>query len=234
MKKKNDSEEVVSLVSLWNNFGHLTAAQLEMVLKNSYNAGFRPGEVIVKQGSPASSVVFISDGLVKVYMEGSGEKNIILRLAAPGKPVLDPGLFISRRNTLTVTAVSRTEVNFVSTEILQRLSGENSSFSTGILKELSQQMFLVQNKLASVAGKRMAGRLADTLLYLSEDIFKKNEFDIVLSRKEIGEMSNMAKECVVRVLNELEEEGAVKTDSSRIIILNPDKLREISDQTSWM
>jgi len=234
MKKKNDSEEVVSLVSLWNNFGLLTAAQLEMVLKNSYNAGFRPGEVIVKQGSPASSVVFISDGLVKVYMEGSGEKNIILRLAAPGKPVLDPGLFISRRNTLTVTAVSRTEVNFVSTEILQRLSGENSSFSTGILKELSQQMFLVQNKLASVAGKRMAGRLADTLLYLSEDIFKKNEFDIVLSRKEIGEMSNMAKECVVRVLNELEEEGAVKTDSSRIIILNPDKLREISDQTSWM
>ncbi|HRR93187.1 MAG TPA: Crp/Fnr family transcriptional regulator [Bacteroidales bacterium] len=234
MKKKNDSEEIVSLVSLWNNFGLLTAAQLEMVLKNSYNAGFRPGEVIVKQGSPASSVVFISDGLVKVYMEGSGEKNIILRLAAPGKPVLDPGLFISRRNTLTVTAVSRTEVNFVSTEILQRLSGENSSFSTGILKELSQQMFLVQNKLASVAGKRMAGRLADTLLYLSEDIFKKNEFDIVLSRKEIGEMSNMAKECVVRVLNELEEEGAVKTDSSRIIILNPDKLREISDQTSWM
>lgn len=234
MRKKNNSEEIVSLAGLWDNFGHLTAEQIGMLLRNSYNAGFRPGEVIVKQGSPASSVVFISEGLVKVYMEGPGEKNIILRLATPGRPVLDPGLFISRRNTLTVTAVSRTEVNFISTDILQRFAGENIPFSTGILNELSVQMFLIQNKLASIAGKRMAGRLADTLLYLSEEIFRKNEFDIVLSRKEIGEMSNMAKECVVRVLNELEEEGAVKSDSSRIIIINPAKLREISGQTSWM
>jgi len=232
MVKKKVSEEIISPAGIWGNFSNLTSSQMALVTKNSYDAAFRPGEVIVKQGSPAASVLFISAGLVKVYIEGSGERDIILSIVTHGRPVLEPGIFTSRRNTLTVTAIKRTKVTFVSRDIINLLARQNSLFSMGLLNEFSEQMSLLQNKLASFAGKRMAGRLADTLLYLSEEIIKKQEFDTLLSRKELGEMSNMAKECVVRVLNELEDEGAIKTESSKISILNPGKLREISGQTS--
>jgi hypothetical protein len=42
--------------------------------------------------------------------------------------------------------------------------------------------------------------MADALLYLSDEIFKSDEFDMILTRQELGEMTNMAKEGVVRIL----------------------------------
>jgi CRP-like cAMP-binding protein len=41
-------------------------------------------------------------------------------------------------------------------------------------------------------------------------------------------MTNMAKECVVRILKELEDSGVIYSDSSKIKILDRDKLVQIS------
>jgi CRP-like cAMP-binding protein len=51
---------------------------------------------------------------------------------------------------------------------------------------------------------------------------------MILSRQELGEMTNMAKECVVRILKELEESGVIYSDSSNIRILDRERLTQIS------
>jgi hypothetical protein len=41
-------------------------------------------------------------------------------------------------------------------------------------------------------------------------------------------MTNMAKECVVRILKELEDSGVIYSDSSQIKIIDREKLIQIS------
>jgi CRP-like cAMP-binding protein len=41
-------------------------------------------------------------------------------------------------------------------------------------------------------------------------------------------MTNMAKECVVRILKELEDSGVIYSDSSKIKILDRERLVQIS------
>jgi CRP-like cAMP-binding protein len=53
---------------------------------------------------------------------------------------------------------------------------------------------------------------------------------MILSRQELGEMSGMAKECVVRILKELEDSGVIYSDASRIKILDREKLILISEK----
>jgi CRP-like cAMP-binding protein len=53
---------------------------------------------------------------------------------------------------------------------------------------------------------------------------------MILSRQELGEMTNMAKECVVRILKELEETGVIYSNSSKIKILNREKLIWIAEK----
>lgn len=76
----------------------------------------------------------------------------------------------------------------------------------------------------------MSGRLADALLYFSDDVFKNDEYEMILSRQELGEMTSMAKECVVRILKEFEVSGVIYSDSSKIKILNKEKLVQISEK----
>jgi CRP/FNR family transcriptional regulator len=66
------------------------------------------------------------------------------------------------------------------------------------------------------------------LLYFSDVVFKSDDYEMILSRQELGEMTNMAKECVVRILKELEETGVIYSDSSKVRILNREKLLQIS------
>jgi CRP/FNR family transcriptional regulator len=72
--------------------------------------------------------------------------------------------------------------------------------------------------------------MADALLYLSDEIFKSDEFDMILNRQELGEMTNMAKEGVVRILKYMEESKIIYSDSAKVRILDKNKLRMISEK----
>jgi CRP/FNR family transcriptional regulator len=74
----------------------------------------------------------------------------------------------------------------------------------------------------------MPGRVAETLLYLKQEIYKSNKFNVDLSRQELAEMSNMTKESLVRILQQFKESNLIKTQASEIEILDEVSLTDIS------
>ena len=84
--------------------------------------------------------------------------------------------------------------------------------------------------MVNLSQKKMPGRLAEILLYFSDEVFLTDEYEMILSRQELGEMSNMAKECVVRILKDLEDSGVVYSDASKVKILDKEKLTRISEK----
>jgi len=65
----------------WKNFQHLTKTELHKVNENRYEATFKPGEIIIKQGSPTSNALFLASGMAKTYIEGINGKNFIISIA---------------------------------------------------------------------------------------------------------------------------------------------------------
>jgi len=74
----------------------------------------------------------------------------------------------------------------------------------------------------------MPGRVADTLLYLKNDVFKTNPFTVSLTRQDLADMSNMTKESLVRILPQFKSSGLIKTQGNTIEILDESRLQEIS------
>jgi CRP/FNR family transcriptional regulator len=74
----------------------------------------------------------------------------------------------------------------------------------------------------------MPGRVADTLLYLKNNIFETNPFDFVLSKQELADMSGMTKESFIRSLKEFEDSGLIHHSRNTIEILKESELIEIS------
>jgi CRP/FNR family transcriptional regulator len=74
----------------------------------------------------------------------------------------------------------------------------------------------------------MPGRVAETLLYLKNDIYKNSKFNIDLSRQELADMSNMTKESLVRILQQFKESNIIKAQGSEIEILDESSLFNIS------
>ncbi len=214
----------------WENFKNLSDIEIKLVNENRYEASFRPGEILIKQGSPAASALFLSSGMAKAYVEGPDRNNNILDIVLPSSLIIGPGVHIDDRYAFSVAALTNVQTCFISFKIINQLIRENPEFASGMIKDLSMKSLIAHKKLVSLTQKKMAGRLAEALLLFSDEVFKRDNFDIILTRQELGELTNMAKESVVRILKELDSLGVIKSDCSKIQILDKTRLRMISEK----
>jgi len=213
----------------WANFKVLTDKELVLLEKSRYEADFRPGEMIIKQSSPASNAVFLRSGMAKIYMEGQGRKNLIVSIAKPGMMLVGPGIYTDSRYSFSVASINEAKVCFISIEVIKDLFRHNKAFAEGILKEMSMISHFYLERLLSMTQKKMPGRVAEVLLYLANEVFNANEFTTLLTRQELADMAGMAKESIVRILKDFSDEGIICSECPDIKILNKDKLQMISD-----
>jgi CRP-like cAMP-binding protein len=229
MEKPTSDHDCRTCMNRWENFKNLTEEQMLLICDHRYEANFKSGEIIFKKGSPTSSGIFLVSGMAKVFLEGLDGKNIILSIAKPGVMISGPGTYGDMRHHFTLTALTDVKACFIDMQVIKQLVHLNNTFAEGMLIDISKKSLFMYYKLIGLTQKKMPGRLADALLYLSNQIFESDEFDVILSRQELGEFTNMAKESVIRILKDLEDDGLISSNCSRIKILNKSKLQMISE-----
>lgn len=217
----------VNCIHGWGNFTTLTQDQLSRINENRFEATFHPGEIIFKEGTPASDAVFLSTGLGKIFVNGFDGKRIILNIAQPRQLILGPGFFVDNRHHYSLSALTEVKACFINSSLLKDLVHENTAFAEGFLQDISKKSLYSHNRLISLLHRKMHGRLAEGLIQLSETVFKKNKFTNLLSRQELGELTGMTKESVVRILKEFQQDNVVRLEPNIIEILDIEKLRRI-------
>ena len=230
MAENNTIDSCENCQVKWKNFQHLSKEELQLINQNRYEATFKQGEIMIKQGSPSSNALFLASGMAKSYYEGINGRNFIMSILLPGTLIMGPGAYVNSRYAYSVSALKQLQACFVSFDIIRHLVKVNGDFAEGLLQDVSTKSLRSHIRMVNLAQKKMPGRLAEVLLYFSDEIFKSDEYEMILSRQELGEMTNMVKESVVRILRELEESGVIDTKLSYVKIIDKEKLRQISEK----
>ncbi|MGE5384248.1 MAG: Crp/Fnr family transcriptional regulator, partial [Omnitrophica WOR_2 bacterium] len=181
-------------------FTQLNDSELSRVNDCRVSMHYSIGEIIFKQGSPCHDFVCVTSGLVKCFIEGEDDKKIIIGFVRPVEYIFAPGAYVDRRHHFTAIACEETSVCLVSSEVFQDLIKTNSSFANEIISKISFQAIELCNQLTNVTHKQIPGRMADTLLRLSQVVYKRNPFTSCLTRQDMADMCGMTKESVVRAL----------------------------------
>ena len=120
--------------------------------------------------------------LCHVYVEGIRGKSLVIRLIGKLDFVTGGGLFNDNKQRFTILAVTPVTCCMIDTTKLAKLFSENNRFAVDLLRHNTKQNNDLLNKLVSLTQKYMPGRVADTLLYLKNNVFKKNPFSVPLTR----------------------------------------------------
>lgn len=186
------------------------------------------GEIIFKQGSPCHDFVCVTSGLVKCFVEGEDDKKIIIGFVRPVEYIFAPGAYIDKRHHFTAIACEETTVCLVATDVFQELVRSNHEFANEFIAKISSQTIDLCRQLTNLTQKQIPGRVAETLLRLSQVVYKKNPFTSCLSRQDMADMCGMTKESVVRALKTFKDEGIITVDGNQIHLLNIPMLETIS------
>lgn len=206
----------------------LTEDEIGRVNATKLNVVYRKGETIRKQGTFLSHVLIIRAGYAKVYLEGPGERNNILRIVQPTNFIGGPGLHHERLHHYSVTALTRTEVCHIDANLFLELLASNPAFASEYMKDYSINTLSVYTRLANITQKQMPGRLADSLLYFFDEVIGGKEGTLHLSRQDLADLSAMSKESAIKTLREFQRSGAIAIRDESIELMDRDTLLRIS------
>lgn len=209
-------------------FSGLNDLELGKVNDCRVRMNYSAGEIIFKQGSPCHDFVCVTSGLVKCFIEGEDDKKIIIGFVRPIEYIFSPGAYIDKRHHFTAIACEETSVCLVSTDVFQELVKTNSDFAHDFIAKISMQAIDLCHQLTNLTHKQIPGRMAETLLRLSQVVYKQNPFTSCLSRQDMADMCGMTKESVVRALKTFKDENIITVDGNTIHLLNIPMLETIS------
>lgn len=207
----------------------LTSEELELIEKNSVNIKYKKGEMICKQGGFVSQVMLMKKGLAKVYVD-DGTHTLLLRIIPDGSFI---GLSAVSEEYSTfpysAKAYIDSEIMQIDVKVFKQILGQNAIFAKEIIDILASNSVQIYGRFFCLTHKQAYGRLADIILCLADRIFKKDYFDLPLSRKDIAELAGMSSETVVRMLKKFNEEGLINMDGKRLEVIDVERLQRISE-----
>ena len=210
-------------------FDELTEEEWNLIESSKITLTYKKGEIISKQGSFASHIIYLKKGLAKVYLEGKS-KNLILTITPPGNLMGLPCLY-DGNNVFLYSASSYvdSEVDLIDIELFKQLILKNSKFAFSIIKTLNANTVQTYGRFYCFTNKQMHGRLADILLCLAQRIYGKDYFHLPLTRADLAELTGMSTESVVRVMKDFKDDGLIQTEGKEIKLINLEMLMKISE-----
>jgi CRP/FNR family transcriptional regulator, polysaccharide utilization system transcription regulator len=212
-----------------NCFEKLTVEEQKLIEDKSVRNRYKKGEIICKQGSFATHIIYIEKGLAKVFLN-DGINSLVLKIVPDGNLL---GLSsISEDNiTYQYSAMAYIDSDIVQIDIslFRQLLSQNPAFSREVINILNLNSSQINGRFFCLTHKQSYGRMADIILCLSDRVFKQKEFELLLSRTDIAELSGMSSETVIRMLKKFKEEGLIDIKGKYFKILDNDKLKLISE-----
>jgi CRP/FNR family transcriptional regulator, polysaccharide utilization system transcription regulator len=208
----------------------LTVNEYDLLMKNMVVLSYKAGEMLCKQGSFASHIILLREGLVKLYMEGKDD-NLVLQILPPNNIIGLSSCFDgSSVFYYSAMAYIDSTVQLVDRTFFLQLINTNARFAARMIGFLAEHNVIVYGRFFCITQKQTYGRFADVLLCLANRIYKSMKFPLQLSRKELAELTGMSVESIARIMTRFKGEGLIEVTSDHIEILDYDKLNEISQK----
>ncbi len=203
-----------------NCFGALSDTELRRIDKSKVAVTFKKGETIAKQGSFASGLIYIKEGLVKLYKEGTDNNNLILNIFGSDELVGISSIYGDNVFNYSIVAIQKSQIYLIELAILKELIQSNAKFATAVLKRSNRNTLRAYNQMYSLTHKQLNGRMASALLFLSREVYKSDKFKLSLNRKDLADFTGMSTMGAIRVLNSFKTDKVISDVKGIVEILD--------------
>lgn len=212
---------------------HCTPAQLDEILTSKTCSVFKKGQSVFHEGNIPQGIYYISKGVLKLVRTNNEGKEQILRFAKEGDFLGYRALIADEPFVATAICIEEAVACFIPRNVFMKILDENPAISKEMLKALSHDLGVVEERVQSLAQKSVRERLAETLLFLhqtfnSEEKAEDGVIHITLPREDIANIVGTATETIIRLLSEFKHDKLIELDGKKIKILNKQKLEKIS------
>jgi CRP-like cAMP-binding protein len=213
-------------------FQAMTASERGAVLGAAAHRSLHKGQVLIRQGEPASMFFLMERGYLKLTQLTPDGAEVIVRFVGPGDPVAGVAALGEAPYPVTAAACDEADVLAWSRGQLADLLARHPQLKTNILREMTAHMDDALTRLRELATLDVRQRLAHTLLRLTVKAAAGGAGLAVphtLTRQELAELTGTTLFTVSRILTEWEGAGLVHSTRAHVAVLDAERLQDAAD-----
>ncbi len=209
-------------------FQYLYPDELEFINSRKTQITYLKGETIFKQGAFAPYILYVVDGLVRVFLQTGSIKQLNIRLTKQGDFMAFSSVFGDNIYNCSAVALKDSTICMIEKTALKQLLMKNADFAMRITSRNCRNEGRYLDIIQNTSNKQMRGKLASSLLYISSEEFLEEDVFQYLTRQDIANFASITIESAVKFIKEFEKEGILKLKGKDLKIINKDKLEEIA------
>lgn len=200
-------------------FSMLTNDQARAVADGVVKRRYRRGELVVEQGKKSNALFILLNGRARVLTADSRGREVILAVLEAGDYVGEMSLIDNQPHSATVRCEVQCDMLILGRAEFARCLPENSSLSYAIMRGLVTRLRSADRQIESLALLDVYGRVARTLIDMSETVDGEQIVRGKVSRQDMAKIVGASREMVSRVMKDLEERGVIETLESGGVLL---------------
>jgi CRP/FNR family transcriptional regulator, polysaccharide utilization system transcription regulator len=190
------------------------------------------GEYIFHEGDKTKGLICLTAGKVKIFKEGVGGRDQILKMVQQQGLIGHQALFTEGPWIISAAAIEDSVICIMEKNTLLNIIKKNGAISLKFLRLLTEELVYSNNRTVSLSQKHVRGRLAESLIVLRNTYGYESDgktLSVSLSREDIAHLSNMTTSNAIRTLSSLAAERIIKIKGKKIGILDSPMLEHISE-----
>jgi CRP/FNR family cyclic AMP-dependent transcriptional regulator len=185
------------------------------------------GATLLRQGEPATCVLALTKGRVKIIRIAPDGNVLVLAVRGPGE-ILGEIALGGNGHSATVVTVDPCQTWVIPADRFRRLTGE-LGLESSLLQLAMRRIRESEDWRAELAALPAGPRIARALLRLAiAGNGMGGRPDVRLGQAELGRATGLARSTVAVELARLRALGVVATTRRRIVIFDPQRLRQIA------
>ncbi|MEA9415752.1 Crp/Fnr family transcriptional regulator [Flavobacterium sp. PL02] len=180
---------------------------------------FTKTTVIFKEGKLPTYYYQILSGEVKMNNYNDDGREFIQGIFYKGQSFGEPPLFLNQKYPASAVVVEDAEILCVPKESFMKLLNENPAISIKIIENLAQRLYYKSVMAAEISTHEPEHRVLRLIDYAIANFnFKKdaNGYLINFTRQQIGDLSGLRVETVIRAIKSLEKKGELKIINRKV------------------
>lgn len=197
---------------------------------------YRKGEYIFRAGEIPTGLICLASGKAKVFQEGTGGREQIVRMAKPIGFIGYRALFAEEIHAASAVAIEESITANLDRETLFSILNANSKLCLLIIKSLATELGFSYFRTVTLTQKQIPGRLAESLLFLKDTYGCERDgvtLKVCLSREDIAKLSNMSTSNAIRTLSFFDKKKLIGIEGKKIKLLDLAGLEELSEERGY-
>ena len=184
---------------------------------------------IFSKGDPGVGLIVVCSGVVKICIQSPDGREVVLNLVYDGEIFGEIALLDGRPRTADAVAMSDCELMTIERRNFLSILNEEPTVALKVIELLCERLRWTSQKVEEVMFLNLPGRLAKTVLRLSEKAGASAQRRLTITQHELSQLVGMSRENTNRQLRDWEKRKWVKLERGSLVVLASGALAAVAE-----